>query len=79
MAAALLTHSRVLRAIHVWGDSTLLLLAFMGTYNLKSSFYITTLADQMTELFPSSLYGDQVSPTSLHPTRPSHTAPARRP
>jgi len=31
---------------------TMLLLAFMSVYNLKSSFYITTFEDQMLELFP---------------------------
>ena len=33
-------------------SDTLLLLLFMAIYNLKSSFYITTMADQMSELFP---------------------------
>ena len=33
-------------------SDTLLLLLFMAIYNLKSSFYITTMADQMNELFP---------------------------
>ena len=39
-------------------SDTLLLLAFMSVYNLKSSWYITTISDQLRELAAAGAFDD---------------------
>jgi len=44
---------------------TLLMYAFMAVYNLKSTFFITTFADQMLQLFPPETHGKTAESLAL--------------